>query len=89
MAGAGFIDHHKRYRGSASLTTQRPPALSTLTVVDVVGAEKELAEFLTRLDHTPLVVQNLTTGGTLLSFRWASGYQNGPGIRLQGVLELA
>jgi hypothetical protein len=84
---ADFFDAQKRLRGSATLVTQRVPALSGLTVIDVVGADQDLCEFLARLDRSRLLVQRPTDGGTLFRFRWASGYSNGQDVRIQGLLE--
>ncbi len=81
-----FFDNKNRYRGSASQVTSRAPAFSGLTVMDVVGADRELAPFLTCLDRSVLSIQHPTTGATLFTFQWASGYENGSGIRVQGML---
>jgi hypothetical protein len=85
-AGAGFFDDRKRFMGSATLVSRRVRALSDLTVIDVVGADASLAKFLSHLDKSRLLVQE-SSGDTLFSFRWASGYVNGTDIRVQGVLE--
>lgn len=81
-----FFDHKKRYRGSATQVTPRAPVFSGLTVMDVVGADRDLASFLTCLDRSILVIQHATTGGAAFTFQWASGYENGTGIRVQGML---
>ena len=86
-SGANFFDAQKRHRGSATLVTKRVPALSGLTVIDVVGADVPLTEFLARLDRSRLLVQRPSDGGTMYSFRWASGYTNGAEVRIQGMLE--
>jgi hypothetical protein len=87
-AGArpGFFDERKAFRGSATLVSRRLRSLSDLTILDVVGADANLAQFLAHLDKSRLVVQE-AGGDTLFSFRWASGYVNGTDIRVQGVLE--
>jgi hypothetical protein len=66
--------------------SKRVRGLSELTIIDVVGADAGLAAFLVHLDKSRLVVQE-SSGDTLFSFRWASGYVNGLDIRVQGVLE--
>jgi|SRR5882757_7343700 len=86
--GARFFDRNKRDRGWASGVTRREKGgLSSLTVIDVVGAESELVIFLTHLDRGHLVVRQSAGGGALYKFRWASGYANGDAVRIQGVLD--
>jgi hypothetical protein len=85
-AGPGFFDDRKRFRGSATLVSKRMRGLSELTIIDVVGATTDLAEFLVHLDKSRLVVQE-SGGDSLFTFRWASGYVNGLDIRVQGVLD--
>jgi hypothetical protein len=87
--GAGFYDGRKTFQGDASLVSRRKRALSELTVVDVVGADPRLASYLAHLDRSRLVICDRVTGDTLFTFRWASGYVNGPDIRVQGVLDHA
>ncbi len=87
--GGRFFDNRKRYRGSAVTIIAREPNFSNLTVLEVVGADQHLAEFLALLDRSRLQVQHPRTGNTLFTFRWASGYENGKGIRVQGVLDHA
>lgn len=85
-AGARFFDENDRDRGWAASVTRRAPGLSGLTVLDVASPENGLATFLTALDKTRLTVQSTGTSGESLVFQWASGYSNGPHIRVQGVL---
>jgi hypothetical protein len=87
--GARFFDANRRDRGWASGVTRREKGqgLSSLTVIDVVGAESDLAVFLTHLDRSHLVVRESPGGGPLYKFRWASGYANGEAVRVQGVLD--
>jgi hypothetical protein len=87
--GARFFDRNKRDRGWASAVTRRDKgqSLSSLTVIDVIGAESELVVFLTHLDRSHLVVRESNGGGPLYKFRWASGYANGEAVRIQGVLD--
>jgi hypothetical protein len=68
------------------LVSKRMRALSDLTILDVVGADAGLAQFLAHLDKSRLVVRE-KSGDTMFTFRWASGYVNGTDIRIQGVLE--
>lgn len=84
--GTGFLDDRKRFRGSATLVSKRKRGLSDLTIIDVVGADAGLAEFLVHLDRSRIVIQG-SGGDALFTFRWASGYVNGLDIRVQGVLE--
>jgi hypothetical protein len=84
--GARFFDARKRDKGCATGVACRPPGLTTLTVIDVVGASSELASFLTSLDKAELVMRHPQTGATLFEFRWASGYADGASVRIQGVL---
>jgi hypothetical protein len=86
VTGPGFFDARKAFRGSATLVSKRTRASSDLTVIDVVGADAGLADFLSHLDKARLVVHE-SGGATLFNFRWASGYVNGTDIRVQGVLE--
>jgi hypothetical protein len=83
-SGARFFDDSKRDLGWASQVTRRPPVVSTLTVFDVAGAEPALARSLALLDRRRLRIQCDDADYT---FRWASGYGNGPDLRVQGVLE--
>jgi hypothetical protein len=85
--GAIFFDSSNRLRGWASRVTQRTSGLSRLTSIDVEGADASLSEFLTHLDRSTMVVRDRETESTLYTFRWASGYSNGSGIRVQGMLE--
>jgi hypothetical protein len=85
--GAIFFDSNNRLRGWASRVVERTGGLSRLTSIDVEGADAGLSEFLTHLDRTHIVVRDRNTESTLYAFRWASGYTNGSGIRVQGMLE--
>jgi hypothetical protein len=89
VAGIGFYDARRNFQGEASLVSKRKRALSDLTMIDVVGADPRLAIYLTHLDRTRLIIRDRATGDTLFNFRWASGYVNGPDVRIQGVLEHA
>jgi hypothetical protein len=89
LGGARFVDAAKRDRGCANLVTMRGEALSGLTVLEVFGADPQAAQFLARLDRSRLVIQDPSTGSALFKFRWASGYENGKDLRVQGQLEPA
>src|SRR5262245_13871292 len=84
--GARFLDEQDRDRGWAGKVTRRPQGISGLTVLDVSAPEPALATFLTSLDRARLHVQHTTSSGESYTFAWASGYENGPHIRIQGVL---
>jgi hypothetical protein len=81
-----FFDENKRDRGRAEQITPRAHAMGRLTVLDVVTTEPSLASFLGSLDHSCLRVQSEKLDGISYMFEWASGYQNGAQIRIQGVL---
>jgi hypothetical protein len=85
--GTSFFDDRKRLRGTASLISRRNRALSDLTVIDVVGAEPELIEYLSHLDRSRLVLREPGSGETVFNFLWASGYVNGKDIKVQGILD--
>lgn len=84
--GARFFDENKRDRGWAKAVTKRSQAIGRLTILDVVTTEASLASFLTGLDKSSLRVQCTDVSGASYTFAWASGYDNGPQIRVQGVL---
>jgi len=85
--GARFFDRSRRDIGWAGNVARRPPALGNLTVLDVMLAEPGLADSLRVLDKSRLVVHCDGADGASYRFMWASGYTNGTGIRIQGVLE--
>jgi hypothetical protein len=87
--GARFFDEHKQDRGWATKVTRRPAAIGKLTVLDVTTTEPSLATFLMALDKCGLRVQHTDTSGESYTFKWASGYENGGQIRIQGVLDEA
>jgi hypothetical protein len=84
---AEFFDEHRRSRGAAASVVVRPTSLSGLTALDVAGADGGLTHFLYGLDKARLTIRNAATGAAWFTFRWASGYSNGDGIRVQGLLE--
>ena len=84
--GARFFDSKKRERGWAAKVVRRPRAWGTLVVLDVTTTDTDLKSFLGSLDRSPLRVQSTGDEGTTYTFVWASGYDNGPTIRIQGVV---
>jgi hypothetical protein len=85
--GARFFDRSKEDMGRAVRVTTRRRSGPTLTVLDVNGAEPELARALTLLDRGRLRIHCEDAARTCYVFRWASGYNNGADVRIQGVLE--
>ncbi len=85
-SSARFFDEKNQDRGWAKKVTKRAKAVGRLTVLDVVTTEDSLARFLTSLDKSALVVQCTDLAGDSYSFAWASGYDNGGAIRIQGLL---
>ena len=86
VTGARFFDEKKQDRGWASKVTRREHSIGRLTVLDVVTTDPSLASFLISLDRSSLGVQCTDVSGVSYTFAWASGYENGPRIRIQGVL---
>ena len=86
VGGARFFDENKRDRGWAKKVTRRSQSIGRLTVLDVVTTETSLADFLVGLDKSGLRVQCTDVSGESFVFAWASGYENGSQIRVQGVL---
>jgi hypothetical protein len=85
--GARFYDKVRQDLGRAVKVTARQRAGATLTVLDVTGAEPALARALVLFDRGRLRIHCEDAARTCYVFRWASGYANGPDVRLQGVLE--
>lgn len=85
--GARFFDKSKQDLGRAVQVKTRIRSGSTLTVLDVSGAEPQLARSLTLLDRSRLRIHCEDAARTCYVFRWASGYNNGSDVRIQGVLE--
>lgn len=85
IEGARFIDEHDRDRGWARKVTRRAPGLTGLMVLDVSEPEPALAAFLKSLDKQQLSVQCTGVSGESFDFLWASGYENGTQIRVQGI----
>jgi len=86
VTGARFFDEKRQDRGWASKVTRRENAIGRLTVLDVVTTDASLASFLVSLDRSSLRVQCTDVSGASYTFAWASGYENGTRIRIQGVL---
>jgi len=82
LVEAGFINSQRGLGGGFILA--RDPA--RLTVLDVVTNEASLAVFLRALDRSPIRVQHTDSEGESYTFVWASGYENGAAIRIQGRL---
>jgi hypothetical protein len=85
-SGARFFDDKKQDRGWASKVIRRAQPIGRLTVFDVVTTERSLATFLTALDRSSLRIQYTDVVGECFTFAWASGYENGTQIRIQGIL---
>ncbi len=85
--GVRFVDERKRDRGGANLVTRREQPTYGLTILDVVGADQALTQFLWCLDRKRLVVEARAGGAAMFRFRWASGYSDGTSIKIQGMLE--
>jgi hypothetical protein len=85
-SGARFFDENKQDRGWARKVTRRSQSIGRLTVLDVVTDEAPLARFLVGLDKSRLNIQCTDVAGESYTFAWASGYENGSQIRIQGVL---
>lgn len=87
QSGARFYDERKLDRGWASTVVKRENALGRLIILEVGGADSTLISFLRALDKAPLQVQRAGTDGVVYRFAWASGYDNGATVRIQGVLQ--
>jgi hypothetical protein len=85
-SGARFFDERKQDRGWAKSVVRKVSGLGGLTVLDVMTNETSLASFLKALDRSPLEVQYTDSEGDTYTFAWASGYENGAAIRIQGRL---
>ncbi len=85
-SGARFFDHSGRDLGWASKVSQRSPLVGNLTVLDVTTTDVGLAASLVNLDRDRLSVKSGDALGESFTFLWASGYANGPQIRIQGML---
>ena len=85
--GARFYDENKRERGWASKVVRRERALGRLIVLDVTSTDSSLMAFLGSLDRSPLRVQQTGAEGESYTFAWASGYENGATVRIQGILQ--
>jgi hypothetical protein len=86
VTGARFFDEKKQDRGWAKKVTRREQSIGRLTILDVVTTDPSLASFLISLDRSGLSVQCTDVSGASYIFAWASGYENGTQIRIQGVL---
>ncbi len=86
QVGARFFDRTGE-RGWAAKVVRREGSPGALVRLDVTTADSGLKSFLGSLDRSPLRVQQTGEEGTTYAFAWASGYDNGPTIRIQGVLQ--
>lgn len=86
-SGARFLDEHRCERGWASKVVKRERPLGRLVVLDVTTADRDLLRFLCELDKSPLQVQQTGADGVNYRFAWASGYENGATVRVQGILQ--
>ena len=84
--GARFYDEHHTDRGWASRVIKRANGVGRLTILDVTTTDRELLGFLRGLDKAPLWIEEGGEGGAHYRFAWASGYENGPTVRVQGNL---
>lgn len=87
--GARFFDEQKCDRGWASKVVRRQRAAGRLVVLDVTASDSSLVAFLSSLDKSPLRVQQADVEGESYVFAWASGYENGATVRIQGILQNA
>jgi hypothetical protein len=85
--GARFFDGSHRDLGWAVSVSKRKQGLGRLTILDVTTTEVSLAGSLVTLDKSRLFVTSGDVAGESFAFAWASGYANGPNIRIQGELE--
>ena len=85
--GARFYDKVRQDLGRAVRVTTRQRSGTTLTVLDVAGAEPALARALILFDRGRLRIHCEDAARTCYVFRWASGYSNGNDVRIQGELE--
>ena len=86
QVGARFYDENKRERGWASKVVRRERAVGRLVILDVTSTDSSLLAFLGSLDRSPLQVQQTGAEGESYTFAWASGYENGGKVRIQGIL---
>ncbi len=85
-SGARFFDGNRRDLGWATRVLKRKPSVGGLTVLDVTTSEPGLTSSLLMLDKSRLFM-TADGDGESLTFAWASGYDNGSAIRIQGMLE--
>jgi len=87
QTSARFFDERRRDRGQAVSVIRRVRAIDGLTTLDITTTERPLAEFLGSLDKARLRVEPLDQNAESYSFTWASGYDRGTMIRVQGALD--
>jgi hypothetical protein len=86
QVGARFFDENKRERGWATKVVKRERPLGRLVVLEVTSTDASLLAFLGSLDKSPLQVEQTGDESETYNFVWASGYENGATVRIQGVL---
>jgi hypothetical protein len=86
--GSQFFDDKQDDRGWAATVTRRVRDFGKITVLEVFSAEPTLASFLKSLDRRRLRIQHSDPLGECYTFIWASGYDDGTRIRVQGVLQV-
>ena len=86
-SGARFYDENHCDRGWATRVFKRANAVGRLIILDVTTTDRELLLFLRGLDKSPLWIEEVGEGGVQYRFAWASGYENGPTVRVQGNLQ--
>jgi hypothetical protein len=84
--GARFFDRRGERGWAVKVVRHVERAPGALVRLDVTTADADLKSFLGSLDRAPLRVQQTGEEGTTYAFAWASGYDNGATIRIQGVL---
>ncbi len=89
VQGARFFDAQRQDRGLATVTVRRESVQGRMVILDVMTNEMALRAFLRALDKAPLQVHEPGDGGVAFQFAWASGYDNGALVRVQGVLKSA
>jgi hypothetical protein len=86
--GSQFFDDKQDDRGWATTVNKLVRDFGKITVLEVFSAEPALASFLKSLDRRRLRIQHSDPLGECYTFIWASGYDDGTRIRVQGVLQV-
>ena len=85
-SGARIYDERHCDRGWASHVIKRESKVGRLTILDVTTTDRDLLVFLRGLDKAPIWIEEGGEGGAHYRFVWASGYENGLTVRVQGNL---